>query len=424
MSAKSKQSGLEWIVLDIDEDAWQQYTDAFATGVDARPQHANSYASNCAPSVDACPGRRRLRQLVLTSAGVVLLLAGFVYRLWYTAEQGLDKMKQDVGNVVKLDAATARAAQPQLAEQAAVETIEFLDGKAMAQVIFTRTLPAGHMVVQRQTQFFAQTAQGWVRTEPVTDFWGEPQTLDTPNLHFLFRSRDRAAVEQLAPRAEELYAALHRATGQSLAPSGGRLTINILPEQVPSHALFTNGSVRLPSPVLLNPFLDYTPEYLLAFLVRSTLASQMLDMQLRQTPAKPQWRPLVEGMSVWLLSSDALPLAPRSMRAGYRVPGNAHGRLDLRVLIGCHPCTDPSSTHTPHAHPVVASHEREQRLAASRSLFDFIVATHGLDILPVLVQGFGHHGDWEALAPAVFGISAAELEAAWTAWHPNAVAGS
>jgi hypothetical protein len=424
MGARSKQSGLEWIILDIDEDEWQRYTDAFATAVDARPQYANSSAADCAPAADACPERRRLRQLVLASAGVLLLFAGVVYRLWYPAQQGLDKMKQDVGNVVKLDAAKARATQPQLAEQAAVEAIEFLDGKAMARVIITRTLPAGHMTVQRQTEFFEQTEQGWVRTELVADFWGEPQTLDTLNLHFLFRTRDRAVVEQLAPRAEALYAALRRATGQSLAPAGGRLMIEILPEQVPSHTVFTNGGIRLPSPVLLNPFLDYTSEYLFADLLRSTLARQMLDIQQSQTPAKPQWRPLVEGMSVWLISSDALPLAPVSIRANYKVPGNSHRLPDLRRLIDCHPSTGPSSTHVLPTHPVVASHEREQRLAAARSLFNFIVATHDLDILPILVQGFGRYGDWETLAPAVFGISAAELEAAWAAWHHNAVAGS
>jgi len=124
-------------------------------------------------------------------------------------------------------------------------------------------------------------------------------------------------------------------------------------------------------------------------------------------------------MSVWLISSDALPLTPRSSRAGTMLPANTPLISDLRRLIGCHPCTDSSTAHLPQTHPVAESYEREQRLAAARGLFDFIVATHDLEILPVLVQGFGRHRNWETLAPAVFGISAAELEAAW---HQNAMA--
>lgn len=58
----------------------------------------------------------------------------------------------------------------------------------------------------------------------MTAFWGEPQALDTPNLHFVFRSKDRAAVEQLAPGAETRYVALRRPTGQTLTAAGGRLT--------------------------------------------------------------------------------------------------------------------------------------------------------------------------------------------------------
>jgi hypothetical protein len=60
-------------------------------------------------------------------------------------------------------------------------------------------------------------------------------------------------------------------------------------------------------------------------------------------------------------------------------------------------------------------HELEQRAAAAEQLIGFIAATYGIDVLPKLLQGFAQYDDWETLAPAVFGVSAGELEAAWHA---------
>jgi hypothetical protein len=132
-----------------------------------------------------------------------------------------------------------------------VETVELLNGEAMVQMLITRAFPSGKAVVQRQTRFYAQTPLGWERTEPVPEFWGEIQTLDTANLHFVFRSKDRTAVEQLAPGVEALYVTLQRATGQTLT-AGGRLTVEIVLHQVLPGEGFMNGRMRLPSPLLFD----------------------------------------------------------------------------------------------------------------------------------------------------------------------------
>ncbi len=60
----------------------------------------------------------------------------------------------------------------------------------------------------------------------------------------------------------------------------------------------------------------------------------------------------------------------------------------------------------------------QNQLSGAASLIDFTVSAYGLDVLPALLQGFGQYEDWETLAPAVLGVGAAELEAAW---HSNAV---
>ena len=57
----------------------------------------------------------------------------------------------------------------------------------------------------------------------------------------------------------------------------------------------------------------------------------------------------------------------------------------------------------------------ERQAAGAEQLIEFIAVTYGLDSVPKLLQGFAKYDDWETLAPAVLGVSAGELEAAWHA---------
>ncbi len=419
MNTNAWHSSLEWSVLEIDEDEWAQRTDGVgpASAGDTPSTHTSvpqTHGNGLHNSPPSNPMERYGylgQRLKLIAA--VLLLTLVIYKIWHSAQLGVAKMQQDVANVVKLDAAKARAAQQQLAEQAAVEAVEFFDGLAVAQVVITRTWSSGQVFVQHQTQFFEQTAQGWRRTEPAAAFWGQPQVMDTPNLHFVFRRLDRAAAEQLAPGAEALYVALRRATGQSLAPDGGRLTIEIVPEQVPAHANFVNGSVRLPSPYLFDLAFGYTSEELLASLLRKTLADQMLDRQLHATALKPQWQPIVVALGMWLTDSDALPLAAPHIHTAYQTLVGSSHVSGLRQLLGCGPCTDSTAKQTSNVYYPGAVAAEERQAASAINLIDFVVATYGIDVLPELLQGFGHHEDWETLIPAVLDTNAAELEAAW-----------
>jgi hypothetical protein len=423
MSARSSHSSLEWSFLEVEEDEWTRRTAALESAAAANgfpvytgPQHTGPTRPDRAPAADACQGRSHGRQVLLAAAGVLVLLAVVSYKLWYTAQQGIEKMEQDVANVVKLETIKARAAQPQLPEHASVEAIEFVDDKAMAQVVITRTWSASQVIVQRETLFYVQTAQGWQRTGAVAAFWGEPQTLDTPNLHFVFRSKDRAAVEQLAHGAEALYVALRRATGESLAAEDGRLTIEVVPEQVPSHETFVHGSVRLPSPRLFDLAFGYTAEDVLHLLARKALASPILDAALQRRAVKPQWEPLVEGLRLWLTESNDLPLASTADISIFRMQAGSYRAPRLIDLLGCRPCSKIASERA-HIQSVSWYMYGQQQLSGAASLIDFTVATYGIDVLPALLQGFGRYEEWETLAPAVFGASAAELEAAW---HGNA----
>jgi hypothetical protein len=64
---------------------------------------------------------------------------------------------------------------------------------------------------------------------------------------------------------------------------------------------------------------------------------------------------------------------------------------------------------------LVTDLDQQGRQMAAEQLVDFIAAQYGIDVLPQLLQGFAQYVDWEELAPAVLGVSAAELERAWHA---------
>lgn len=418
------QKEMEWTILDVDEEEWQRRTGTMDTAaaangfpVVADPQKGESNNAYVLET-NRVRQRSRWRQVPLAVAGVLVLLSMVSYSVWHTAQQGITRIERDVANAVKLETIKAQVRQPELHKHTRVETIEFLNDKAMVQALITRTLPSGHVAVHRQTLFYAQTPQGWQRTELAEAFWGEPQTLDTSNLHFVFRSKDRAAVEQLAPGAEALYVTLRQATGQALTEAGRRLTVEIVPGRVLPGKELVNGHMRLPSPLLFNLINGYTSEQVLAYLTRITLTNNMLDSALHNTSVKPQWQQLAEDLRLWLLESSTLPLASSADCTTCRRQANSYSALPLRDLLDCYPCRNITFSHSSTLFRRNDLPRPQQQAIAVRNLINFIVSTYGLDVWPALLRGFSQHEDWESLAPDVFGVSAIELEAAWhAAWR-------
>jgi hypothetical protein len=228
-AAKQVQHQLDWRFLDVEEEEWDRRLAEFdmAAAANGFPAPAGTKAAG-EPGENWTPTMHVLLWLrssshVLFAAAVMLVLAAFVgYTLWWAAENGIMHMQQDVANVVKLETIQTRAHNPALHLHGSVQAVEFLDDTAMAAVSVTRTLPGGQVLAQVETRFYRHTPKGWLRTDPLPEFWGDLQSLDTANLRFVFRSKDRAAVEQLAPGAEALYVALRRATGQTLTAAGSR----------------------------------------------------------------------------------------------------------------------------------------------------------------------------------------------------------
>jgi hypothetical protein len=413
---RAEKQQLNWSVLEIEPDEWDRRMASLDVAAAANgfpvfrtgPTGHRVDQAHGAASVRDNHLRRHshCRRYLLFAALAVLFLAaitGFI--VWRTADAGIDQMTADVANVVKLEIVRQRAGGP-AALDGEIQSLEFLNGAAMASVAVTRTLTSGTTVVRLETHFYKQTAAGWQQTQAAADFWGADQTLDTQGLHFVFGSIDRAAVVEVAPTADAVYANLRRLTGGDLAP-GGLLTIRIVPQWLAFDGGLVGRSVQLSSPLLIVDDSQRSKDVLLLLTMRRTLVQGLVDSA-RQKSAKPQWRPMVDAFRAWLQFADNAQLGPDSELAVLaRLRWSAASPMDLAELLDRNVGYSPSLVSR-------QSHEEKRRTAAAQ-LLDYITTTWGTGVLPKLLDGFGRYDSWKTLAPAVLGVSADELEKGWRA---------
>lgn len=407
------QNQVEWNVLDVEEDEWNRRMAALdvatvANGfpVAARPERLSEPGTaDVASSMLPCWLPRHWRRLAAGAILLVLLAAVIGYNAWHTAQQGLVHIQADVTDVVNLEAIKARAAQPSEHNAYSVEAVELVENAAMAQVVITHTLSSGKLVVSRQPRFYRQTPTGWQRSGPVAAFWEPAVSLDTTSLHFVFGERDRAAVAQIAPMAETLYAGMIRATGQKLTATGP-LTIEVVPRYF-VRATFDGSRIQVTSPSLFLPVFMSNQE-VFARLVSDAICEPMLAAMLYQKPIRPQWQTLADGFNCRLLADIIRAQEPG---AGANVAGDLavgpQGYTALDDLLDGSLRAGAAQVQDPYDLPL--------RSLGANHLIAFIAANYGLDSLPRLLAGLSKYGDWQTLSPAVFGLSAAELETAWRA---------
>ena len=427
LAAKQVRSQLEWSILDVEQDEWDRQVGSLDVAAAANGFPVNVAAQPAGPvgkeSVQAVNGRRTLRigrWIVLGGAAVLILCLVASYAVWRTAQEGNVRMQGDVANAVKLETVKAHAKQAVLPLQQDVQAVAVQGDKAMAAVMVTRTLPTGAVVVRPETHFYVLTAKGWQRTGPQAEFWGPTETLDTASFHFVFGSADGEMVAQVAQSAETLYTTLRRATGANLTDDG-RLTVELVPDDVLSKGLPDDITIRLASPSFADRGVPLPRGDIFVLLqLRHALAIRLLDAALLKSAPRPQWVTLEEAYSDWLQLSDAVQPSPPSEQAALQRLGTSiRGVLRLEDMLDGE-AQHASAAQTGSYQTYEAVYTQGERWAAAQQLLDFLVARHGIDVLPKLLRGFSEHDDWAGLAPAVLGISAADLESAWHAYAEDA----
>ena len=232
----------------------------------------------------------------------------------------------------------------------------------------------------------------------------------------MFGGADRAVVQQLAPSAEALYAILRRVTGADLA-TAGLLTVELVPDDLLNDEQADTGHIRLASPTFADRGVPLPRGDIFVLLqLRHALARRLLEAALQKGAPQAQWSTVVEAFGDWLQFSAAVQPSPppSELAALQRLGTGTAGMLHLEDLL------DGEGQGTAAEQPrVYQTHEavytQGQRWAAAEQLIDFLVGKYGIDVLPKLLRGFGEYDGWETLAPAVLGVSAAELEADWRA---------
>jgi hypothetical protein len=175
--------------------------------------------------------------------------------------------------------------------------------------------------------------QGLAASAPHAEFWGPSETLDTASLHFVFGSADRALVHQLAKSAEALYTTLRRATGEDLA-AGGRLTVELVPNELLIDEQANVGHIRLTSPAFADCDVPLQRGDIFVLLqLRQPLARSLLAAALQKSAPQAQWSTVVEAFGDCLQFSTAIQPAPPGMLAAVHRPiAGAASALPLQDL--------------------------------------------------------------------------------------------
>jgi hypothetical protein len=340
---------LDWLFLDIEEQEWNSlvgtdHQDAAGTFKQLAAQAALPAVE--VPTSNSGPFRalpEHIWQVLIRATFVtrlVLLLGG---ALWYSAQQGLTRMEGDIAVAMKAEILQQQLLVPAIDEHTSVEAVDFLSGKAMARVVVTQTIGSDNVVVRQDTRFFLQTPKGWQQTDPIAAFWGERQTLTTSHLRFVFGSRDRAAIAEVAAKAEAFYVALSRIADPQPHPAepgaAGLLTIEFLPERVLGSGRVTPGSLQLTSPLLYRPDFAQSRTEILASMLRQFMIHYMLDLDAPLPTPKPHWGFMASSLRYWLLTSDSLPLPLHAERDGGKQLTGMHsmGLADLSQPPTCVP---------------------------------------------------------------------------------------
>ena len=427
LAAKQVRSQLEWSILDVEQDEWDRQVGSLdvVAAANGFPVYVAAQPAGSAgkESVQLVKDQRTLRLgrwVVLGGAAALVLCLVASYAVWRTAQEGIVRMQGDVANAVKLETVKAHAKQAAPPFQQDVQSVAFQGDKAMAAVIVTHTLPTGAVVVRPETHFYVLTAKGWQRTGPQAEFWGPTETLDTASLHFVFGSADRETVELVAQSAEALYAALRRATGEDLT-ADDRLTIELVPDDLVSKGQPDVSVIRLASPAFADRGVPLPRGDTFVLLqLRRVLARDLADAALQRSPPQAAWTTVVDAYEEWLQLSDAVqPSPPSELAVLLRQGTSKPAVLPLEYLLDSEAQHESGANSGAYQNYEEADWQGRRRVAAGQ-LIDFLVGRYGIEMLPKLSRGFSKYGDWDTLAPAVLGVSAADLEAAWHMYEADA----
>lgn len=354
------------------------------------------------------------------------------------------------------------AVKPKLSGAQSVPRVRLLELRGEQALVQVLTPAGAHTPAYRQTQFYQHTTAGWQRTAPNATGWGPEQELATPSFRWRYQEKDAPVIARVAPQLESIYTTLRRNFGLANVPQRAKLVIAVRVTQPAGYVSPWFGAAEeyvVTSPAFYRAPAELTDAEILA----QSLTLPLLNTVLTQAQAHYQlhfsWQPLLNGLRLWQFWEIDLPLAgwgPEvtewlyaeltrtdvTQRLGlpphYAELCAAHtlwlpSPLQIGIPLTCNELDQRAGALATTGGPKLVLHlmfrsaptagryaeafvegvgERSQTVALA-SLLEYAVVTYGRERLPILLASLGQHVNWETLLPAVYGVSAAEFEAAW-----------
>jgi hypothetical protein len=346
-------------------------------------------------------GGWRYARIGFTIAGLIALLMALAgIRLWHEAQQGIAQIEGDVVALVQAETLRQNVFESSDQMQATVHAVEIDRSGLMARVVVTETSGLNYTWSFTESRFYTQSPSGWRRSDPLISFWGREATLDTANLHVVFRELDRRVVEAVTEPLDAYVGDLRDFLGLPRLIPAERITVMIVPERSTRGSISTDGVIQQPSPFLLRIPTRSNDESVLFTRLRSLLLVQTLDEAKARADVKAEWLPAVESLAGWIERNDISQTKRGAGEAasGLKTPAQCTSR-HISMLFYLHEDVE----------------QRTETIAYDADvLFDLVASGKTQASVPKLLTAFGHHTSWESLTPEVFGISYEELRLVWS----------
>lgn len=259
-------------------------------------------------------------------------------------------------------------------------------------------------VAYRETRFYRPGEQGWLRTVPPPDNWGEAHTLETPHLRYQFRTHDTATVLAILDRTEAIYLLLHELVALDPALTAEKLTFRIDPRLVTGWAYF--GRMQ----PLSSPSLARVPEGMsdadyLAHSITNRLTGLILNQLAmdQEREAQANWQMLVWGLNGWMRTDLHARRSPWHRRVETMLVRERATLLPFRLA---------DLLDSPLQRPYELRTFMRQYLLVE-SIVGYILTTYGRDQLPGLMMVLRDYGSWQEVPEQILSVSPAEFEEGW-----------
>lgn len=234
-----------------------------------------------------------------------------------------------------------------------------------------------------------------------------PYTYETEHLRFVASRETTGFVAEILNESDTHYSQLRDQLRIPLSPDLAKPTIFVDRMIHPDHRSIEGVKIYVGHPKFKANRYRLRESDALAQEVSDRLSQHLLDTAIHKRNIPLRWHAMAMALGAHLnLNGGYKPTWQfESTFLAYRHQAQDHPlQLTQKVYHAVDNHLDPSPSYTAQAYQ------------AANPLAEFIIDTYGHRTMPALLDAFEAYETWETLSPAVFGVSATELEEQWHAY--------